>query len=346
MKLEVGNVLVRRGALAPFIVDHIWYISDDQEVFEIDGRRVIDRFGGSYTSERKIRSGNLSMYDFVAKEFMDETYVKWAIRERGGLFMPKKPEPAPKPPEPEKPAIKQVDIVKAVFYRQNRMLNPGVTVEEVERLWNENYFPLYMQVCFELSNALERTGSLTPLNYEPPNPPTPAPDSYKAKVFKARPYVVPVLPPSFDEEFSLQPEVLKLARDLLDKHNVQGEERGARLNHFRETLNGILQGADGDCLTEVELQHIVDSSDPRSHIIAVIRRDGMTKHGMSFILDSLRHFWISLEALSNVHKGTSEVEPDFSLPRILTFGSVVEFGKLEISCQEIVGIIDSQGGES
>jgi hypothetical protein len=186
MKLEIGNVLVRHGAHAPFIIRHIRRYSE--EVFEIEQRDKVGAAGSLTPSNRVIHSRNISVYDFISKAFMDEAYMKWATQCRGGLFIKRDPLP---PPKPEQPSNKQIDIVKAVFYRQNRMLNPGITVEEVERLWSENYFPLYTQVCFELNAALTKAGSLTPLNYEPPNPPTPASDNYKESVYKARPFIVP-----------------------------------------------------------------------------------------------------------------------------------------------------------
>jgi len=327
MKLEVGNVLVRRGAHAPFIVTHIWVISTDPEIFEIDERQTIDRFGNLTQSERRVRSSNLSMYDFVSSKFMDERYVKWATHERGGQFILKKPEPAPKPPEPEKPSNKMLDIVKAVFYRQNRCLNPGITVEEVERLWNESYFPLYCQVCFELKEALGKAGSLTPLNYEPPNPPTPIPDKYKETITKARPYVIPVIS-SPDKGFTLQPFVLRIAESLLDMSNIRGAERGLRLGHFRDALNGLLEGVDGACLTEDELLHVVGSDTPKYHALAI----RMIDDGVLIILGDLSQHSLPLTAFPK-----SEVEPDFSLLSILDSGCTLALGKYQISCQALIG---------
>jgi hypothetical protein len=331
--LEVGNVLVRRGAHAPFIITHIWILSTDPERFEIDERENIDRFGNLTKSERRIRSSNLSMYNFVSSKFMDERYVKWATHERGGMFMLKKPESAP---EPKKPYVKQIDISKAVFYRQNRILNPGITVEEVERLWNENYFPLYSQVCFELNEALGKAGSLTPLNYEAPNPPTPASDKYKAGVTKARPYVVPVAPPPPDEGFTLRPSMLKEVENLLDLHNSTGEDRRLRLKYFRDALNGLLEGINGACLTEDDLKHVGGSVTSKSHIIVV----RMRYDGVLFILGDLSQYWMPLEALPKY-----EVEPDFNLPAILDSGHIVTFGKYQISCQVIIDVINAYAKE-
>lgn len=330
MKPEVGNVFVRRGAHAPFIIRHIWTISEDPEIFEISERENIDRFGRLKLCERTIRSRSLSMYDFVATKFMDEVYVKWATQERGGQFILKKPEPAPKPPEPERPSNKQIDIVKAVFYRQNRVLNPGITVEEVERLWNENYFPLYSQVCFELKEALGKAGSLTPLNYEAPNPPTPIPDGYKATITKARPYKVPAPTPP-EEGFSLRPYVLRLAESLLDMSSIQGAERGVRLGYFRDALNGLLEGVDGACLTEDELLCVVGSENPCYHALAI----RMIDDGVLIILGDLSQHSLPLTAFPK-----STVDLDFSLPRILNNGVTLAFGKYQISCQATIDIIN------
>lgn len=323
MKLEIGNVLVRRGALAPFIIEKIWYLSADKESFEISERGVLDRWGNLSTCLRRVHSRNLSMYDFIAKEFMDDTYVAWATRERGGQFILKEPEPAPKPPEPEKPFNKQIDVVKAVFYRQNRILNPGITVEEVERLWSENYFPLYSQVSFELKGAFNKAGSLTPLNYEPPDPPTPAPDEYKATVTKARPFDVLV-----DEKAIPKPE-LKILENLLDMQGIKGEEKKSRIEYFKGLVRGIIERkcVDGDYLAGDGLKHVEGSNVPKSHILA-IQKQG---EDLLVILGDLSQHLIPTSKLPK-----SSVEPDFSQVEVLDSGHSVSFGNYDVACSEII----------
>ena len=329
MKLEIGSVLVRRGAHAPFIVNHIWYITDDHEVFEITDRSNIDKHGCLKLCERVIRSRSLSLYDFISVKFMDEAYVKWATQERGGLFIKRVPQPLPAPPEPEKPSNKQIDIVKAVFYRQNRLLNPGITVEEVERLWNENYFPLYAQICFELREAVNKAGSLTPLNYDPPNPPNPAPSSYRESVHKARLFEVPV-PVVVDKRFGIAQPVLSMVENLLDKHGIQGAQRKSRIEDFRDILESLLEGDEGDCLTEDELKHVVGSSSSRNHILAIQKQEVE----FLIVLGDLSNQLIPILKVSKSGDGT-----DVTQAHILDSGHSVSFGEHKISCSDIISLL-------
>jgi len=176
-KLEVGNVLVRRGSLEPFIIEEIHYRTEDQ--YEITCRKKVQPDGRLKVSNRRVDSRSGGVYEFISKKYMDKDYVLWAIANRGGLY---------RVPQESKPALPMLDVVKAVFYRQNRLLNPGITIQEVESLWDNNYFPLYTQVRFEMQQVLTKTGNPAPLNFEPSG--VVAPSGYVDKLTRASSYTV------------------------------------------------------------------------------------------------------------------------------------------------------------
>lgn len=267
MKVRIGDVLVRRGALEPFIVSDIEYLSEDRGVFDITHRHTVNRNGELTSCGRRVRSRNLSVYELISHEFGDKTYVEWANRERGGQFIRKASLPK------AKPSVTQLDTVKAVFYRQNRMLNPGITVEEVERLWEENYFPLYSQICFELRVIADKTDAFPPLNYDPPNPTVLAPKNYLSTVCKPRPFYVAPKPPEAKPPWGTFPvEDHQVLIDLAYKAKESNEVVESRILAFKKMIVDINHG-NGDYLVSDNLKQVLESSNPEAHILAVMAHE-------------------------------------------------------------------------
>jgi hypothetical protein len=183
MPIVVGNVLVRHRTLAPFVVDLLEHWNGPEGPFRITRRKEIQPDGSWVWVNRGIESSNLNHYGYISDAYMDAKYVEWAMRHRGGLYMIK---PPPKVEPPKKPYPSQLEIVKAVYFRQHREVNPQIPVEVVERMWNKQYMPLYRQMCYELCLAVDTHGQCS-LNYDPHSPVIQVPATYQ--VNGAKPYV-------------------------------------------------------------------------------------------------------------------------------------------------------------